>query len=218
MNPAMGWLFAASRSGCRRKVAARCGRAARAAGARFSRALRRTAGAGGGVLLEARPSRPALMGMDHRHDACWVSAMLHLRPHAHPGWLARRRGRKHVRRAGARVDDVVVPPCRPLSRRRDPDGIAAFVLGRGSMTTGGNAGAHRRRSAITPPTWRVISRRIRIRRGQTAALLATRCCARGYARRGGRDRSGSSPRAAGPAFLRRAWINMNVVWAGALVA
>ena len=196
VNPAMGWLFAASLG-----LQAQSGRAVwyalvpLALGHALAVAAALAAAAVLGVALP-----PTLVR--------WIAAaallgfgVLHLRPHAHPRWLRS-------------VGGMCVGP-RQLTTwsffMASAHGaglmVLPFVLATSPTTMSENAGAHAAHLAglaVSGPE------------SQTTVLLATLLHTAGYLVVAGAIAWVVYERL-GVRFLRSAWINMNVVWAGALI-
>ena len=177
VNPAMGWLFAASLG-----LQAQSGRAVwfalapLAIGHALAVAAALAAAAVIGVALP-----PALVR--------WIAAaarlgfgVLHLRPHAHPRWLRSVGGMCVGPRQLATWSFFVA------SAHGAGLMVLPFVLGTGPTTMSENAGV----------------------------LLATLLHTAGYLAVAGAIAWVVYERL-GVRFLRSAWINMNVVWAGALI-
>lgn len=91
--------------------------------------------------------------------------------------------------------------------------VLPFVLGRSPMTTGGNASAH---SGVGGHAAHLAGVVVSDAGGQTTALFATLLHTAGYFAVAGAIAWLVYERL-GVRFLRSAWINMNVVWAGALI-
>ncbi len=196
VNPAMGWLFAASLG-----LQAQSGRAVwfalapLALGHALSVAAALAAGA---VLGMALP--PALMR--------WIAAaallgfgVLHLRPHTHPRWLSGV--------GGMCVGPRQLTTWSFLVSSAHGAGLMLlpFVLGRGPTTLSGNADVHAAHLAGVV---------VGDAGGQATALFATLLHTAGYFAVAGAIAWVVYERL-GVRFLRSAWINMNVVWAGALI-
>jgi hypothetical protein len=201
VNPAMGWLFAASLG-----LQAQSGRAVWSALAPLAlgHALSVAAALAAAVVLGLAVP-PALMR--------WIAAVallgfgvLHLRPHTHPGWL-RRVGGMCVGPGQLTTWSFLVSSAHGAGLM-----VLPFVLGRGSMSTGGNAGAHFGVGDHAAHLAGVFVSDA----GQTTALLATLLHTGGYLVVAGAIAWVVYERI-GLRFLRSAWINMNVVWAGALI-
>jgi hypothetical protein len=202
VNPAMGWLFAASLG-----LQAQSGRAVWSAlaplalGHALSVAAALAAGAVLGMVLP-----PALMR--------WISAaallgfgMLHLRPHTHPRWL-RGVGGMCVGPRQLTMWSFLVSSAHGAGLM-----ILPFVLGRGPTTTSGNADAHSDAGGHAAHLAGVV---VSDAGGQTTALFATLLHSAGYFAVAGAIAWVVYERL-GLRFLRGAWININVVWAGALI-
>lgn len=202
VNPAMGWLFATSLG-----LQAQSGRAVWSAlaplalGHALSVAAALAAGAVLGMVLPL-----ALMR--------WISAaallafgVLHLRPHTHPRWL-RRVGGMCVGPRQLTTWSFLVSSAHGAGLM-----VLPFVLGRGPMTTGGNAGAHSGAGGHAAHLAGVVASDPG---GQTTALIATLLHTAGYYAVAGAIAWLVYERL-GLRFLRSAWINMNVVWAVALI-
>ena len=192
VNPAMGWLFAASLG-----LQAQSGRAVWSALAPLAlgHALSVAAALAAAVVLGLAVP-PASMK--------WISAaallgfgMLHLRPHTHPRWL-RGVGGMCVGPRQLTTWSFLVSSAHGAGLM-----VLPLVLGRRLTTTGGHA-AHLTDAVITNAG------------GQTTALFATLLHTAGYYAVAGAIAWVVYERL-GLRFLRSAWINMNVVWAGALI-
>ena len=201
VNPAMGWLFAASLG-----LQAQSGRAVWSALAPLAlgHALSVAAAlATAAVLGIAVP--PALLR--------WIAAaallgfgVLHLRPHTHPSWL---RGV-----SGMCVGPRHLTTWSFLVSSAHGAGLMVlpFVLGRGSTTTSGIADAH----AVASGHAAHLAGFAVSDAGSHTALFATLLHTAGYFAVTGAIAWVVYERL-GVRFLRTAWINMNVVWAGALI-
>ena len=202
VNPAMGWLFAASLG-----LQAQSGRAVWSALAPLAlgHALSVAAAlAAGAVLGMALP--PGLMR--------WISAaallcfgMLHLRPHTHPRWL-RGVGGMCVGPRQLTTWSFLVSSAHGAGLM-----VLPFVLGRSPMTADANAGAH---SGVGGHAAHLAGVVVSDAGGQTTALLATLLHTASYCAVAGAIAWVVYERL-GLRFLRSVWINMNVVWAGALI-
>ena len=202
VNPAMGWLFAASLG-----LQAQSGRAVWYALAPLAlgHALSVAAAlATAAVLGVALP--PAVMR--------WIAAamllgfgVLHLRPHAHLRWL------RGVSGMCVGPRDLTTWSFLVSSAHGAGLMVLPFVLGQSSMTTGGNADAH---SGVGGHAAHLAGVAMSGAGGTTAALFATLLHTAGYCAAAGAI-AWVVYRRLGLRFLRSAWINMNVVWAGALI-
>ena len=202
VNPAMGWLFAASLG-----LQAQSGRAVWYALAPLAlgHALAVAAAlAAGAVLGMALP--PALMR--------WIAAaallgfgVLHLRPHSHPSWL-RGVGGMCVGPRQLTTWSFLVSSAHGAGLM-----VLPFVLSRGATPTSGNADAH---SGAGVHAAHLAGIAVADAGGQTTALFATLLHTAGYYAVAGAIAWVVYERV-GLRFLRSAWINMNIVWAGALI-
>ena len=202
VNPAMGWLFAASLG-----LQAQSGRAVWSALAPLAlgHALAVAAAlAAAAVLGIALP--PALMR--------WIAAaalmgfgVLHLRPHTHPRWLGSV--------GGMCVGPRQLTTWSFLVSSAHGAGLMVlpFVLGRGPTTTSGNADAH---SGAGGHAAHLAGVAVSGVGGHTTALFATLLHTAGYFAVAGAIAWVVYERL-GVRFLRSAWINMNLVWASALI-
>jgi hypothetical protein len=202
VNPAMGWLFAASLG-----LQAQSGRAVWSAlgPLALGHALSVAAAlATAAVLGIAVP--PALLR--------WIAAaallgfgVLHLRPHTHPQWL-RRVGGMCVGPRQLTTWSFLVSSAHGAGLM-----VLPFVLGRGPTTPSGNADVH---SVAGGHAAHLAGVAVSGAGGQTTALFATLLHTAGYFAVAGAIAWVVYERL-GVRFLRSAWINMNVVWAGALI-
>jgi hypothetical protein len=202
VNPAMGWLFAASLG-----LQAQSGRAVwyalgpLALGHALSVGAALAAAAVLGIVLPAAPMR-------------WVAAVtllgfgvLHLRPHTHPRWL-RGVGGMCVGPRQLTTWSFLVSSAHGAGLM-----VLPFVLGRGPTTTSGNADAH---SSAGGHAAHLAGIAVSGAGDHTAALFATLLHTAGYFAVSGAIAWVVYERL-GLRFLRSAWININVVWAGALI-
>ena len=202
VNPAMGWLFAASLG-----LQAQSGRAVWSALAPLAlgHALSVAAALAAAVVLGLAVP-PASMR--------WISAaallgfgVLHLRPHTHPRWL-RGVGGMCVGPRQLTTWSFLVSSAHGAGLM-----VLPLVLGRRLTTTGENAGAH---AGVGGHAAHLAGAVVSDAAGQTTALFATLLHTAGYYAVAGAIAWVVYERL-GVRFLRSAWINMNVVWAGALI-
>jgi hypothetical protein len=202
VNPAMGWLFAASLG-----LQAQSGRAVwyalapLALGHALAVAAALVAAAMLGIALP-----PALMR--------WIAAaallgfgVLHLRPHTHPRWM-RGVGGMCVGPRQLTTWSFLVSSAHGAGLM-----VLPFVLGRGPTAMSRNVDAHSVAGVHAAHLAGVVSGAGE----QTTALFATLLHTAGYFAVAGAIAWVVYERL-GVRFLRSAWINMNVVWAGALIA
>jgi len=202
VNPAMGWLFAASLG-----LQAQSGRAVwyalapLALGHALAIAAALAVAAVLGIVLPPAPMRwiaaAALLGV----------GVLHLRSHTHPRWL------RSV--SGMRVGPKQLTTWSFLMSSAHGAGLMVlpFVLGRGQMPTSGYAGAH---SGAGVHAAHLAGLAVSGSGAQTTALFATLLHTASYCAVAGAIAWVVFERL-GVRFLRHAWINMDVIWAGALI-
>jgi hypothetical protein len=202
VNPAMGWLFAASLG-----LQAQSGRAVwfalapLALGHALAVAAALAAAAVIGVALP-----PALVR--------WIAAAallgfgaLHLRAHAHPRWL-RSVGGMCVGPRQLTTWSFFVASAHGAGLM-----VLPFMLRTGPTTMSDKAGAH---SGASGHAAHLAGLAVSGAESQTTVLLATLLHTAGYLAVAGAIAWIVYERL-GVRFLRNAWINMNVVWAGALI-
>jgi hypothetical protein len=202
VNPAMGWLFAVSLG-----LQAQSGRAVWSALAPLAlgHALSVAAALAAAIVLGIAVP-PALMRWSAA-TALLGFGVLHLRPHTHPRWL-RGVGGMCVGPRQLTTWSFLVSSAHGAGLM-----VLPFVLGRGWATPSGNAGAQPSADGHAAHLAGVVASGAT---GHTAALLATLLHTAGYCVAAGAIAWVVYERL-GLRFLRSAWINLNVVWAGALI-